>query len=83
MSTVDELRDEMRKLVATVDRVVASLGAAARARGPAIAGPPPPVIALSVDPLFYPLPGRLVQLPSDIGQRSMPRTELIRPSALT
>ena len=64
MATVEELRDEMRQLIATVNQMATNLGAAAAAPpvGPAAAGPPPSVIVLNVEQIINSLSGKLVQL---------------------
>ena len=64
MATVEELRDEMRQLIATVNQMATNLSAAAAAPpvGPAAAGPPPSVIVLNVEQIINSLSGKLVQL---------------------
>jgi len=64
MATVEELRDEMRQLIATVNQMATNLSAAAAAPpvGPAAAGRPPSVIVLNVEQIINSPSGKLVQL---------------------
>jgi hypothetical protein len=91
MATVEELRDEMTRLIAAVAQMATDIGAA-RPGGPAAAGPPPPVIVLNIEQKinqssgnWHSYPDRIhnILTKKKVGQRIPPTTELNRPANLT